>query len=132
MDHRPRTHGARFNCNKQLTLLQAVVTHEGAGFAQGNDLSVSRGIVVGEITIPAAGDKAAIADNNGTDRHFPCVQGALRRAQSFFHPGFVRAGHWSFVVCHQRGTGRVSSETKISRLVFPRCAWSGDARDARC
>ncbi len=89
MHQRTRAHCARFNCSKQFAVPKAVVAYSGAGFAQGNDFGVGRGIGVGEIAVPAAANYPSIADRYRTDGNLTCFQGAVGSAQSLFHPEFV-------------------------------------------
>src|SRR5208282_3463246 len=89
MNGRSRAHGARLNCNKQLAVAQPMVTGVSSRLAQSHDFSVSGGIAVGEILIPASSDYAAGAHHDRSYRHFACLQGALGAAQGLFHPKLV-------------------------------------------
>ena len=85
-----RTHHARFNCSKQLAVAQSVIPEVSPSFTQGHDFGVGGGIAVGEVAVPASSDDAATMDDDGPDRDFASFESALRRAQGFFHPEFVR------------------------------------------
>jgi hypothetical protein len=59
------------------------------GIAQGDDLGVRRGVVAGQVAIPAAPDDSALADDDRAHRHLAHLQRALGAAEGFFHPEFV-------------------------------------------
>jgi hypothetical protein len=82
-------HRARFNCSKQIAAGQAMVTESCTGFAQGNDLGMGCGVVVGEVAIPAAADYALSAYDDCAYWNFAGFEGALGGAQSLLHPEFV-------------------------------------------
>jgi len=92
MDHCSGTHRARFNRSKQFTVAKAVVTEVCTGRPQSDNLGVRAGIRVGEITIPAASDDAAVEHHNCADGNLARFQCALGSAKRFFHPEFVGAG----------------------------------------
>lgn len=85
----PRTHGAGFNCSKQVAADQAMIAKNLASFTKGDDLGVGGGIVGGEIAIPATSDDAAVEDDDGADGDFASFEGALGGAKGLFHPEFV-------------------------------------------
>ena len=89
MNQRSRAHGARFNCNKQIAVSQTMVTNGSTSLAQRNDLSVSRGIGVSDVTIPSAADDTAIAHDHRAYRHFSGLERSLGAAQGLFHPKLV-------------------------------------------
>ena len=118
MDQRACAHGARFNCSKQLTVPEAVVTNQYTSFAESNDLGVGRGIAAGKVAIPALGDDCAGGDNNRAHRDFPGFEATLGGAESGFHEEFVWRvggrgrtviGHWSLVVGEDGLSDRVGS-----------------------
>jgi len=83
------THGARFNCSKQLTVFEAMVAEGGTRFAQGDDLRVSSGVAIGKVAVSAAPDDVAFAHHNCADRNFSCLECALCGAKRFFHEQLV-------------------------------------------
>src|SRR5208337_1530467 len=85
-------HGARLNCSKQFAVFQAMVTDGCTGFAQGDDLGVSRGIGAGDVQVPSPAHDASLANNHRADRHFSRLESTLGTAQGLFHPEFVEAG----------------------------------------
>src|SRR5579863_2728125 len=87
--HRPGAHCTRFNCNKQITVSQAMVTNGCTSFAEGDDLGVSRGIRVDDIPVPSAADDLSVQDDDGADRDFSYVKSTARAAQSFLHAQLV-------------------------------------------
>jgi len=97
-------HGARFNCNKQLTVSQTVVTNGCTGFAEGDDLRVGGRIGVRDVAVPSAADDFSFADHNGAHWNFIHFESALGAAEGFFHPEFVGTktvvGRLSLVVGH--------------------------------
>ena len=92
MNQRTGTHRARFNCSKQLTVSEAVVTKGSTGFAEGDDLGVGAGIGVGDVAIPSASDDASAVHHDGSDWDFSGFEGTLGAAEGLFHPEFVREG----------------------------------------
>jgi len=109
--HRTGAHGAGFDCNKQIAVHQSMVTRRRTRVAQGHDLGMSGGIVVGDVAIPSAADDAAIAHDHGSDRNLSGFQRALGGAQGFFHPQFVVA---EFVVREFVGCGHWRSYERVS------------------
>ncbi len=83
------THGARFNCSKQFTAFQTMVTEGGTGLAQGDDLGMGSGIGIGEVAIAAASDDFAVVHHHGTDGDFSGFESTLGGAESLFHKEFV-------------------------------------------
>jgi len=123
MDQGTGTHGARFNCSKQLTVLQAVVTNEYTSFAEGNDLGVGRGIAAGEVAVPALGDDFAGGNNHRAHRDFPGFEGTLGGAKSGFHEEFIGSvvgrgrtvvRRWSLVVRYSSLSVRILATTMIA------------------
>jgi hypothetical protein len=100
MHQRACAHGAWFNCSKELAVSQAMVAEVGTGLAKGNNFGVGGGIGVGEVAIPASTNDLAGMNHDRADGDLAGFQGALRRAQGFLHPEFVRGWCWSWVVGH--------------------------------
>jgi len=100
--HRTRAHRTRFNCNKEVTVSQAMVTNVRTGFAQRDDLGVRRRIRAGNIAVPSAAHDCAIANDDRAYRDLSHFQRTLGAAQRLFHPEFVGAvvGRRSPVVRH--------------------------------
>src|SRR5579859_2140745 len=92
MHHGTGAHGTRFNCSKQLTVSQAVVTQGCTGLAQGDDLGVSGGVGACDVAVPSATNHLSVADDDGAYGNFSYFERALGTAQGFFHPEFVRTG----------------------------------------
>ncbi len=80
MNHRTRAHGARFNCNKQLTLSQTMVAQGRSGFAQRYDLGVRGRIGIRNILVPSSSNNFSLTNHDSPDRDFSHFQGALRAA----------------------------------------------------
>src|SRR5215469_2671562 len=99
MYQRSGTHRARLNCSKQLAVSEAMVTNDGTGFAQCDDLGVGGGVVAHQIAVPTVRKDVAVADYNGAYGHFSHLQSALRVPQGFLHEEFVRtvSRQWSVV-----------------------------------
>jgi hypothetical protein len=99
MDSRSRAHGAGLNRGKQFAVAEAVIPESASRLAQRHDFGVSRRIAVAKVAIPTASDHAPLAHHDRSHWHFAGLQGALRRAQGFFHPEFVGcvgcSGQWS-------------------------------------
>jgi len=89
MYRRTRAHGARFNCSKQLTVDEAMITEVSTGVAEGHDFRVRGGIAVGEVAVPSAPDYDAFTDDDGSYGNFIGFKGALGTAQGLFHPELV-------------------------------------------
>ena len=89
MNCRSRAHGARLNCSKEFAVAKTVIRNVSSGLAQRDDFSVSAGIAVGEVAIPASSDDPPAAHYDGSDRHFTRLQCALGTAQGLLHPEFV-------------------------------------------
>jgi len=68
---------------------------------------VRGGVGIGDVAVPAAAHDASVADDDGAYRDLAGFEGALGRAQGFFHPQFVGGG----------GRGAV-----LFRLGFQGCA----------
>jgi hypothetical protein len=84
-----RAHRARLNCNKQLAGFETMVTNGCTGLAQGDDLGVGCGVVVGDVAIPSPADDLAVAYDDGAHWNFSGFESALGTAERFFHPDFV-------------------------------------------
>jgi hypothetical protein len=130
VNQRARTHGARFNCSKELAVAETVVTEVLTCFAQRNDLSMGGGVVVGQVTIPAPADDAIAVHDNGSYWHFAGFECAMGGAQSFLHPEFVGGefaglgvefvGQWLFRSSRRRspqGSGCRNNRFPINRAV---------------
>lgn len=89
MYHCARAHRARFNCNKQNAVSQAMVTNGCTGLAKGDDLGVGRGVVIGDVAVPSTADDFAVADDYCANRNFSNLQRSLSATERFFHPEFV-------------------------------------------
>jgi len=89
MHHRTGTHGARFNCNKQLTLAQTMVTNGFTRFTQRDDLGMRCRIRINNVTIPSASDDAPFAHNDCPYGHFSDFERALGTPKRLLHPEFV-------------------------------------------
>src|SRR5579862_4488817 len=98
MHHCAGTHGAGFNCNKQLRLSQTVIPDVRGCLTERNDFGVGRGIGVGNIAIPTAPDDLVAEDEHRTYGNFADLERTLGAAQGFFHPEFVGNSRWSLVV----------------------------------
>jgi len=85
----PGAHRARFNCSKELTVSQTVVTKDRTCLAQGNHLCVGGRIVAGEILVPAPGNNGTIAHDDRAHRDFFRLKRSLGCAQRLFHEEFV-------------------------------------------
>src|SRR5580658_5873930 len=99
MQQGARTHGARFNCSKQLAVSKTVVAESGTRLAQGDDFRVGGGVEFGDVAVPASTDDASPADDNCADRYLSGLERALGGAQSFFHPEFVGGGCSGLCFC---------------------------------
>jgi hypothetical protein len=91
MHHGTGAHGARFNCNKQLTVSQTVITNGCTGFAESDDFGMGGGIGVRDVAVPSAANDLAIADYDSPHRDFVYFESALGATEGFFHPEFVGA-----------------------------------------
>jgi hypothetical protein len=89
MYQRSGTHRARLNCSKQLAVSETMVTNDGTGFAQCDDLGVRGGVLARKIAVPAVRKDVAVADHNGAYGHFSHLQSAPRVPQGFQHEEFV-------------------------------------------
>ena len=87
------THGAGFHRDVEITVRQAVVADNVAGFTQGLHFGVRRGIVIADGTVAAASHDLAVAHDDCSNRHLAKRKGPLRFAQRFLHEEFVGAGH---------------------------------------
>ena len=73
--HGARAHRARLNCNKQLTAPQTMVTDVSPGFPQSEDLSMGRGIGVGDISVPAPAYDLAVSYHDRAHGYLTCFEG---------------------------------------------------------
>lgn len=89
MNQRARAHGARFNCSKQFTVAQTMVTYVGTCVSQRDDFCMGCGIVVGEIAIPPPADHPTFTDDDCPHWYFSHRKSALSAAQGFFHGDFI-------------------------------------------
>ena len=89
---RTRAHGTRFNGNKELTFSQTMITDGGTSVAQGHNLGVGAGIVIGDVPVPSTADNCSIANHYRTHGDFVLLQRPLGGAESFFHEEFVVLG----------------------------------------
>src|SRR5258705_373402 len=95
MNQGTRTHGAWFNCSKQFTVSQTMISDPCASLPERDNFSVGSGIVVAEILIPTSADHLASANDYRSHGHLPHFQSSLRAPQRFLHEDFVggdRAG----------------------------------------
>jgi hypothetical protein len=105
MNERPGTHCARFDCSKQLTLVQAVVANSCTRFAQSDDFRMRGRVGIGQVPIAAATDDFAGANHDRAYRNFTRLQCTLRSAQSLFHKQFVSVCGNASGVCEMRVQG---------------------------
>ena len=89
MHYRTSAHGARFNCNKQLTLAQTMVTNGLTCFTQRDDLGMRRWIRINNVPIPSASDDVPFAHNDSPHGHFSDFERALGTPKRLLHPEFV-------------------------------------------
>lgn len=89
MNQSPCTHGTRFNCNKQFTIAQTMITNISTGISQSHNFCMSGGIMVGKIAIPSPADHLPVMHNDCPERNFSHLQRALCAAQGLFHIEFV-------------------------------------------
>jgi hypothetical protein len=89
MNQRSRTHGARFNCSKQVTADQPVIPENAAGFPKGNHLGMRCRIVVGEVAVPASSNDATLVHDNRADGDFAGLECALGATKGLLHPELV-------------------------------------------
>jgi hypothetical protein len=87
-----RAHRARLDCGKQLAVFQTVVAKVGTGFAQGDNLAMSRRIRGGDVAVPSAPNNPAVAYYDRPHRDFSRFKRALGATQGFFHPNLVEDG----------------------------------------
>ena len=85
-------HRARFNCSKQLAVVQAMVTNGSTGLAQGHDLGMSGWIEIDDVAVPAAPHDAAFTNHDRADGDLSALKRPLRAAQGFLHPEFIGGG----------------------------------------
>src|ERR1700693_4479097 len=69
MHHRAGAHGARLNCNKELTVFQTVVINGCSGFAQGDDFRGGGGGRAGGVAVPSAPNNPSVAHYHGSYRN---------------------------------------------------------------
>jgi hypothetical protein len=95
MNQSPRTHGTRFNCSKQFTIAQTMITDISTGISQGDNFCMSGGITVAKIAIPSPADHVPVKDDHRSDGDFSHLQSTLRAPEGLFHEEFVscRAGY---------------------------------------
>jgi hypothetical protein len=91
MHQGPGAHRARFNCSKQFTVFQTVVTNGCTCFPQSDDLGMGRGVGAGDVAIPSAPYDPAVANHDRAHWNFSRFERALGAAEGFFHPEFVRS-----------------------------------------
>ena len=89
VNHCASTHRARFNCNKQIAVSQAMVTNGCTSLAHRDDFGVGGRIGIRDVAIPSPADDGPVADNDCTYRDFFHFQSALGATEGLFHPEFV-------------------------------------------
>ncbi len=94
MQQGPRTHGTRFDRNKQFALSQAMIADGGACLTQSDDFGMGGGVGIGDIAVPAPSDGASAADYDCADRNFAGFEGSRSSAQRFLHPELVGGLRW--------------------------------------
>ena len=114
VNHRPGTHGARFNGYEEVAVSQAVIAEGGSGFAQGHDFSMGRRIRVCEIAIEAAADDLAFMHHDGADRNFSDVERALGSPQGLLHPQFIVFS--ASAVSHAEYCMRMGAPSALSQM----------------
>src|SRR5579859_4877995 len=90
MHHRSGTHRARFNCNKQLTFTQSMVTDVCTGCTQCRDLGMGSRVLIDDVSVPSLANDSSCVDNRRSHGNFSQFESALRTTQGLFHPQLVR------------------------------------------
>jgi hypothetical protein len=115
--HRTGAHGARFNCNKQIAVSQAIVINRYTGFAESYDLRVGSRVAVRDVAVSSTTDNFSFTHNDRANRDFSQLESTLSAAEGLFHPKFIKtnvSGWWSMIVRH---VGR-----------FHNCTWRVEAK----
>ena len=84
-----RAHRTGFNCSKQVTVDQAVVSDGRSSITECQNFRVSRWIPIRYIAIPATADNCPIRYDDCTDWNLAHLKGPLGTAQRLFHPEFI-------------------------------------------
>src|SRR5258708_27650454 len=90
MHHRTGAHCARFNCNKQLAVFQAMVTNGCTSLAQRDHLGVGSRIKVSDISVPSPSHDPAVSDHHCAHWNLSRFKRTLCAAEGLFHPKLVR------------------------------------------
>jgi hypothetical protein len=85
-------HGTRFNCNKEFTFAQTMVTHCGPGLAKSKNLGVGAGIAIHNVAVPSAADNGSVANYDRAHRDFAEFQCPLGGPESLLHPELILGG----------------------------------------
>ena len=75
-----RAHDARLNRSKQFAVDEPVIADVASRLAQRHDFSVSCGIIVGEVAIPASSNHAPFGQNDGSDGYLARIECPLGAA----------------------------------------------------
>jgi hypothetical protein len=90
MYERSRAHGAWLDCSKQVTVAQAMVADHSTCLSESDHFSMSGGIVVSQVAVPASADDLAPVNNYRAYGNFAAIERTLRAAQRLLHPEFIR------------------------------------------
>ena len=97
VDQSAGTHRARFNCSKQLAVSQTMVADNGTRLVESNDFSMSGGVIVLDIAVPAFRNDFAPADDDRTYGNLACLKCTSRSSESSFQKQLIGS-----FVCHRR------------------------------
>jgi hypothetical protein len=94
VDKRTRTHRARLDCGVNGRAGQPVVRHLCPGGAESEYLGVGGRVAAADRFVGGRGDQdAALANDDGADRHLADLGGAPGFGDCTFHPEFVSFIH---------------------------------------
>lgn len=89
VNHGSGTHCARLNCNKEITIAQAMIPECRARLAQCNYLCMCRRIGVFDIPIKSASNDLPVMHDDCSDRNFTRFERPLRQPQGLLHPELI-------------------------------------------
>ncbi len=90
---RSSAHCTGLNRDIQVAIQQTVVANGLTSFAQGQNFSMSCGVVRADWPIASTANDSALVDHHRSDWNLSECQRPARFTKSFFHPEFVESRH---------------------------------------
>jgi hypothetical protein len=92
VDNCSRAHGAGFDGDEQVAVVEAIVPERRPGFPECDDFGVRRRITIGDGAVESSTYDLAFVNHDRANWNFAHFKSALGRAQRLLHPEFVGLG----------------------------------------